>query len=87
MQSPLKPNSHATGAADPGIAHASPARFLVLAAAWSVGLFALLRAPWFITYAALPFTEMQAAIARWYGGGATPAVAGASASRRRRRPV
>jgi len=65
-------HSDAAGALNP--APPSPARFLALALAWSVGLFALLRAPWFITYAALPFTEMQAAIARWYGGGASPAV-------------
>jgi S-adenosylmethionine decarboxylase len=51
------------------------ARFLVTGAAWGVVLFAMLRAPWFVTHAALPLTRLQGLLALRYGAPANAPVA------------
>jgi exosortase/archaeosortase family protein len=44
------------------------ARFALLALAWSLAFFALLRSAWVERRLLLPLTEFQGAIATWYGG-------------------
>jgi exosortase/archaeosortase family protein len=47
---------------------ADQARFVALAATWTLLLFALLRTPWFVAHAVFPLVSLQQAVAAWYGG-------------------
>jgi len=52
---------------------ASPTRFALAAVGWSLALFTVFRRPWVERQLILPLTEVQQAIAAWYGAsGALP---------------